>query len=96
MRFRQPVAQFEQQALSEHVVIEAAAFDAGERVERTLRLDEVEAHLRALRWPSLSVLIEVAPELLAIVLLVVTALGVADPAQAGDEGDVGVDLFGAA
>jgi len=32
--------------------------------------DEVEAQLRALRWPSLGVLIEVAPELFAVVLLV--------------------------
>ncbi len=32
--------------------------------------DEVEAQLRALRWPSLGLLIEVAPELFAVVLLV--------------------------
>ena len=31
--------------------------------------DEVEAQLRALRWPSLGVLIEVEPELFALVLL---------------------------
>jgi hypothetical protein len=32
--------------------------------------DELEAQLRALRWPSLSVLLEAAPDVLAVVLLV--------------------------
>ncbi len=32
--------------------------------------DEIEAQLRALRWPSLAVLLEVSPELFAVILLV--------------------------